>query len=462
MKQTIKIFLSIAFSLGVSGCKGFDLKSAIDLSQNHGINPTDGINSNEPVTGSEVLELLITDAVVTPVDMDLSFSQVMNLAVENDPIVMTARAEYNATRSTEAVLLSEKDFQVNGLIMGGVEDVTDKTAGLGVVLNANRMLFDGGHLAARIAAAQFNTSSARHIVHARLEERSYKLLSYWLDLERFEILNKKIDDRLNIVNPLILQLEEIAEAGVGDVSKVASAQRTLSGILVKKTELTQKLEKSRLDFLNSFGSMPGQTKFGGTEISKLVPRNLDDSYINKAPFLLADFDSYRAAEANLVAVKTSRSYKLGFESRLSRPVGGSNLDSDESVGVILSKTLYNGDMFDSQITQAEALVKTRASILRGTYREGKRTVESAMQNLASLTEAIQLAKENAIVTADEIAYLRRQLVIGGSTLDSVLQAEARLYDAEAKGIEFVVEKQKTEASILASLGLLAGSFGLKP
>ena len=85
-----------------------------------------------------------------------------------------------------------------------------------------------------------------------------------------------------------------------------------------------------------------------------------------------------------------------------------------------------------------------------------------MQNVASLTEAIQLAKENIAVTADEIAYLRRQLVIGGSTLDSVLQAEARLYDAEAKGIEFAVEKQKAEASILASLGLLAESFGLKP
>ena len=44
----------------------------------------------------------------------------------------------------------------------------------------------------------------------------------------------------------------------------------------------------------------------------------------------------------------------------------------------------------------------------------------------------------------------------------MLQAEARLYDAEAKGIEFVVEKQKAEASILASLGLLAETFGLQP
>ena len=357
MKNTIKIFILIGVCIAVSGCNGFDLRSAIDISQNQSDNSSNGTNSNEFATGPKSLESIVNDAVVMSVDMDLEFAQVMKLAVENDPTVMTAKAEYDATRSEEDVLLSKKDFQVNGIIIGGVEDVTDKTAGLGVVLNANRVLFDGGYLDARIAAAKFDTSSARYVVQARLEERTFQLISYWLDLERFETLNRKIDDRLKIVNPLILQLEKIAEAGVGDASKVASAQRTLSGILVKKTELAQRLEKSRLDFVNSFGSLPGKAKFDGTEISKLVPNSLDESYISKAPSLLADFDSYRAAEANLVAVKNSRSYSVGFESRLSRPVGGSDLGSDESVGVVLSKTLYNGSMFDSQISQAEALVK---------------------------------------------------------------------------------------------------------
>ena len=124
------------------------------------------------------------------------------------------------------------------------------------------------------------------------------------------------------MNPLILQLEKIAEAGVGDASKVASAQRTLSGILVKKTELAQRLEKSRLDFVNSFGSLPGKAKFDGTEISKLVPNSLDESYISKAPSLLADFDSYRAA-SKFGGSKNSRSC-AGFESAYRDPlVGGS-------------------------------------------------------------------------------------------------------------------------------------------
>ena len=43
------------------------------------------------------------------------------------------------------------------------------------------------------------------------------------------------------------------------------------------------------------------------------------------------------------------------------------------------------------------------------------------------------------LTADEIAHLKQQLVIGASTLDSVLQAEARLFNAESKEIMLVTE-----------------------
>ena len=149
MKNTIKIFILIGVCIAVSG-NGFDLRSAIDISQNQSDNSSNGTNSNELATGPKSLESIVNDAVVMSVDMDLEFAQVMKLAVENDPTVMTAKAEYDATRSEEDVLLSKKDFQVNGIIIGGVEDVTDKTAGLGVVLNANRVLFDGGYLDARI------------------------------------------------------------------------------------------------------------------------------------------------------------------------------------------------------------------------------------------------------------------------------------------------------------------------
>ena len=50
--------------------------------------------------------------------------------------------------------------------------------------------------------------------------------------------------------------------------------------------------------------------------------------------------------------------------------------------------------------------------------------------------------------------LKKQLIIGGSTLDSVLSAEARLYDARAKEINYLAEKQRSQITVLAALGLL--------
>ena len=68
--------------------------------------------------------------------------------------------------------------------------------------------------------------------------------------------------------------------------------------------------------------------------------------------------------------------------------------------------------------------------------------------------ALELAKKNVSDMRDEIAYLKQQLIIGGSTLDSVLTAEARLYDATAKVIDFTAEKRKAILMVLSSLGLL--------
>ena len=72
---------------------------------------------------------------------------------------------------------------------------------------------------------------------------------------------------------------------------------------------------------------------------------------------------------------------------------------------------------------------------------------------------MRIATENAKASAKEISFLRKQLVIGQSTLDSVLAAEARLYDAESQEIKFKSDQILAELSILTTLGLLAPLVG---
>ena len=90
---------------------------------------------------------------------------------------------------------------------------------------------------------------------------------------------------------------------------------------------------------------------------------------------------------------------------------------------------------------------------------GDRILKTAQQNILSMEKAITLARENAEATEKEILYLRQQLVIGESTLDSVLSAEARLYEAESKEINFLSDMRKSQLTVLATLGLLAPAFG---
>ena len=110
--------------------------------------------------------------------------------------------------------------------------------------------------------------------------------------------------------------------------------------------------------------------------------------------------------------------------------------------------------------RAAARVEGAVAQINATHREGERSVKTAQQTIKSMDKAIKLARDNAAVTEDEIAYLRKQLVIGGSTLDSVLSAEARLYDAESKEINFQADKYKAQLTILSVLGLLSKTMGL--
>ena len=78
-----------------------------------------------------------------------------------------------------------------------------------------------------------------------------------------------------------------------------------------------------------------------------------------------------------------------------------------------------------------------------------------------MDKAILLAQENTANANDEINYLRKQLIIGQSTLDSVLSAEARLYEAESKEINFKADRLNAQLGLLAALGLLAETFEIQ-
>ena len=270
------------------------------------------------------------------------------------------------------------------------------------------------------------------------------------------LLNK----RLEVLDPLITQLEQVAEAGVGDVSQVAAAQRTVSLIRVTANDIAERLEQAKVSFENSFGEVPKNINFNESFVENIIPKNITSDLILKSPIMQKEYKSYLAAEADVAVVKAKDNFNLNFEARASRPVGESGFDSDESLGLVLRRTVYPKKLLEAEVKQAEARAEARLAKVQATHKEGERLLKLAQKNIASMDEAISLSIDNAKNTADEIAYLRQQLIIGGSTLDSVLSAEARLYDAESKEINFIAEKRKSQIAVITGLGLFGSKLGI--
>ena len=388
------------------------------------------------------------------------FAKSIAQAVLSDPSIIAAKGELAAQVSQVEVAKSSKEFQFNATALGGVEDVTDEVAGVAIVLNATRVINDGGKIDARIASEEFAVAAAKHRLQARMDEKALSLINIWVDLDRYEKLNNMIGSRLLILNPLIEQLETVAAAGMGDASQVAAAQRTVSLIRVTQSDVVERLEQSRVAFRNAFGSLPSDTKLDTDFIQSRLPSKITKSMSHSAPALLAGYASYQVAEANLRGIEAKSKFDLGFEAKVTKPFADSKYDADESIGLVLRKNFYNGNQFKSEEKAAKSRVDSAIAQIQSTYREGERAIKTAQQTIKSMDKAIALSRETAELTRDEISYLRKQLVIGGSTLDNVLSAEARLYDAESKEINFNADKIKSQATILSVLGLLSKSLGL--
>jgi outer membrane protein TolC len=413
------------------------------------------------VNGSSASLGELISAPKSSADLGKGFKRAMRTALETDPYVLSKVGEYKASVSKVNASRGQKDFQLSAAIYGGIEDLTDRENGVAVVLTANRMIFDGGLLNAKIDGDQAMANSKKYELEASIDEKAFELASIWVDLERYKMLNEVVETRLRVLDPLIVQLEKVAEAGIGDVTKVAAAQRTVSTIRVAQADVSEKLERARLDFENAFGGLPTSDVFDSAFVSDLVPDTITDKMIQSAPALLAQYESYLAAEAGLISIRAKEGANVGFEARATTPFADSTFDSDESIGLVMRKTLYDGKIVASEIKQAEASVDQAISRLHSTYRNGERIVNRSAQTIKSMDSAIKLAKRNADITSDEISYLRKQLVIGGSTLDSVLSAEARLYEADSQEINFLADRRKAELSILSSLGMIGSALGLK-
>ena len=168
---------------------------------------------------------------------------------------------------------------------------------------------------AEILAKRYAAESAELSLRAAIDERAFRLGEIWIELEKYTSLKEQIDSRLAILDPLIEQLEQVAKAGVGDVSKVTAAQRTVSTIRVTQTSVSEGLEGARLDFENAFGAIEKDgVGYDAGFIAGLVPDQLDEGMAQKSPLILSNMRItiqlwHVAAKSQDISMSGSASHK---------------------------------------------------------------------------------------------------------------------------------------------------------
>ena len=74
-------------------------------------------------------------------------------------------------------------------------------------------------------------------------------------------------------------------------------------------------------------------------ISNAVKLLRVEDLIKTSPSIDLNYAQYGAAVANLNSIIAKYSFDVGFETKVQKPLGGSGYDSDESIGLVLRKTL---------------------------------------------------------------------------------------------------------------------------
>jgi outer membrane protein TolC len=465
MQHVVKSFVVLS-SIFISACEPVNFselgksqfnKLESQFSKLDGVLNKNNYSDDAALAESKSLDSLVSSAKPN-IDVETGFKAAIKSAVLSDPLFVAARNDYLSQKASINAFKTQKDFQVFGTVYGGVEDVTDETVGLALVLNAQKLVFDGGQFDNQLSAQEYAAQAALYKSRAVADERALAAAQAWAELERFRELDFLISSRLEVLDPLISQLERVAEAGVGDVSQVAAAQRTVDLIRVTQTDISERLEQSKVKFVSLFGNLPGGVQYDENAVASAVPGNIEKEDIMQSNGLMAEYHGYQATVASLRSIQAKDSFTVGFESKIQKPLGGSEYASDESIGLVFNKTLYNGNKLNSEIEQAKAQIDFQGENLKATYRKVKGIVDAGTQTIVSMDNAMALAISNAANASEEIDYLRKQLIIGQSTLDSVLNAEARLYEAESKEVNFLWDRRLAELSILAALGHMNDVF----
>ena len=375
---------------------------------------------------------------VENIDFDAPFKEIIKSAVSSDPKLKFAKSNLNSKLVEIGLLQAGKDFSVKGTLYSGAEDITDAEYGAIVNLNASKLLYDGGLLDAKISGSELVAEAERHSYAATFNAVAFQKLEKWITLAEYTELVALVESRVKVLEPLLAQVEEISKSGIGDTSQYVRAKKSVTALILTRSDLLLKLEDSRNKFLAEFGAIPTQNLLQFEAfVSELSDTELD-TVPSEAPQVRSDYLRYLSSLMEPDVVRLKDKGQLLFTTDIARSLDTDASTSDERMGIVYSRTFFNGKKSEKELERAELNVSLAKDRFIESNKNVKVQIAEAVNQLDFLKSALVLAEENLDTLEEESVLLRKQLVIGQSTFEELLASEALLYEAQSKivGIKF--------------------------
>ena len=350
--------------------------------------------------------------------------------------------------------------QISGSLYAGMADGLDGDPGASARLSLSQVVYDGGEIQADIRENQLDQriayESYRDTLNTNLREAGDAWIALWLT----QRVQTQTEERLGMIRPLFSQVERVAQMGIADRAVVTAARRQVNDILQSELDAKEAKRQAEANFRRYFGTLPGSASYNASFLNRYVPSRIDERSLLTSPEVVGGFLTYQRAIARRDLSEARDRASIDLEARIDEPLDN-DTTGDSQVGLVLSKTLYDGGIRRARINQSATAVVEARDNLQNTYRNNGRRAATLLESIRANRPSLELAREDLKVNQEEVSVLGRQLAIGQSALDDVLEAQVRLYQAEVSILRQEAELGRLQLQLLALLGRLPDAFGIR-
>lgn len=380
----------------------------------------------------------------------LSINDAVKLALMNQPLIEEA---IHGIEAAEANIKQEDSYNyplissdISYVRIGPIPSIQFGGMGFTLVpdnnydahISASQLIYDFGKRNASIELAKSNRLSAEDKIGLIKNSLTYQTIGAFYTVL---FLEKSIDVKKEQIETLMQHLElakKKVQSGSATDFDVLTTEVRVASAENQKIDIENSLAKQKI-FLKNLTGLPSDSRFevkGELNINSDEPElNLliDQAFNQRAELKLAhdaESSSILSKEAisldNRPRLKVFGNYgfKNGFEPNLNV------LRGNWSAGLAASIPIFDGNLKDARVEQAEANIKTNTAKISGLQRNIKTEVEQALSDLNSSRLKIKITEIQVKQAKDAVTRAQNQYKAGVITNLDLLDAETSLSEAE--------------------------------